>query len=416
MDDRVGHDGVEGDGSGGPPEYEASRPGYWAAIDRKRRVGLIAIAVVVVLALALGSILALSDGPFPPVSGESTSTITPADPTLDPTRTVVGTYTAPGLPDDGDQGAPADEGAAPGSSGPSAPGGSTASPARAPLIVYRKDGRLFIAAEDGTGARQVAESVAGPHTLSPDGRTLALVDAETGVLSLVNAGTRTVTRVGQAALDPLAWGPDSAWLVYTAPGPVVRRVNSDGSGDVLLFRGSLPAVSSDGEAVVGVSFPSGDGAEIWRRGVVSRIGLEGPVTGLVSDRARLHYATGPMGEQSATLRVIGHDGRDGGALSVRPSASRPVVFASLSYSPDMGALAYVEHGDDGYSRLFVLDLGTGGVSPLSIRRDCYPLGWSADGESLFFIEGNAMQGESTVLVRAHLSSGIRETLVDGAMR
>jgi hypothetical protein len=56
-------------------------------------------------------------------------------------------------------------------------------------------------------------------------------------------------------------------------------------------------------------------------------------------------------------------------------------------------------GDDGYSRLRTIGPDGRDVRQVEGSRDVYPLAWAGGhGSLLFYVEGNASQGEPTALV------------------
>jgi Tol biopolymer transport system component len=90
-----------------------------------------------------------------------------------------------------------------------------------------------------------------------------------------------------------------------------------------------------------------------------------------------------------------------------------VAFAGLTLSPDGKWLVYAETGDDGYSRLFAVPAAGGAPVTLSPRYDGYALSWSADGTELFFVEGNAIQGEATRVSAVHPDGTAHRIVVEG---
>jgi Tol biopolymer transport system component len=297
----------------------------------------------------------------------------------------------------------------------SEPGSAVAAVERATRVAYRRDGWLCVSAEDGTGEIRVAESAGGVFSLSPDGRTLAFVDGESRLLVLTDVAARLTVSVGAALAERPSWSPDSAWLVYTAPGPVVVRISRNGSGATRLFDGRLPAVATSGGVVVGTV--PGDGPReivVWRADRVARASVDANVSALACDGSTVYFGAGLPHVGAATLRAVGIAGSDARVLVGASVATRVVAISDLVLSPDGRTLVYAEHGDDGYSRAFLLPATGGTPVALSSRRDCYPLQWSADGRSLFLIEGNAFQGETTALVRAPSDGSTRRRIVGGA--
>jgi hypothetical protein len=188
----------------------------------------------------------------------------------------------------------------------------------------------------------------------------------------------------------------------------------DGSGSSALFPGSLPAVSTDGSVVVGATV-AGEVA-VSRGGAVSRFSAGGTITGLACDGSTVYYGALDPPSAAVALRAAGLDGSRGRTIVGAAAASRAVTFGDLLLAPDGGELVYAEHGDDGYSRMFAVAAGGGVPVSLCVRRDCYPLRWAADGQSVLFIEGNAFQGDATALMRVAPSGQSRRLLVDGAGR
>jgi len=377
---------------------------YWRELAHKHgRRRLIAVATLVVVILA--GVLAWSltaRGPesgapettgtvLPPASADETATTDEATATVEPTQGV-----EPGGGTHADTPEPSVE----------------PQPARAPKVVYRRDGWVCVASEDGTGERRLFESAEGRFSLSPDGGALAVVDLESLYLTLVDVESEQATRVHQATQDTPAWSPDSAWLVYTEPGPRVRRVKRDGTDDVGMFAGKLPAVSIDGSRVVGVT-PEGERVAIWEDTRMRRFSVGAPITGIAADADTVYVGTGPA-ETTPSLRAFATDGRVVRTLISAPAAERAVSFSDLLLCPDGATLAYAEHGDDGYSRLFTVATSGASAVERSLRRDCYPLSWSADCGAVLFIEGNALQGERTALASVKLADGIIRVLVEGA--
>lgn len=380
------------------PDYEVERGGYWHSVENRRRAGIAAGLAVAALGVAGTLALSATRPPADDRSAETSSTITPAEETTGTTAT---------LPAYGET---REVETVPGAAVTPAP--PAAAVARAPVVVFRRAGWLCLASEDGTGERQVAASAAGVYSLSPDGATIAFVDATAGTLIVVDTASGAGAVVGPATQDPPSWSPDSAWLVYTAAGPKVTRVDRSGAGATALFAGSMGSVSTGDGTVVGLS-ASGDIVCV-RGGAVSSVRPSGTVTGLATDGATIYYGMMSPADGSAALHAVSVSGTSDRALVARPAATRAVTLGDLLLSPDGSRLAYAERGDDGYSRLFAVPAGGGEVVPLSVRRDCYPLRWTADGAGILFIEGNMLQGDPTALMRVAPDGGSRRLLSEGA--
>ena len=378
---------------------------YWRAARRRASWGSIAGGLLV-LTLLCGA-LAWSATVTAPSEAES----------LEPSRTVIG----------GEGGETTAGAEATASVEPTSPAatvsdgtadGNGASPiARAPVVAYRRDGWLCVRPEEGATETRVIESQSGRFALSPDGATIAWADDNEEVLKLVAvAGGKTVT-VGPAYLGPPSWAPDSSWLVYSGPGPTVRRVNRDGTGDTQLFEAVMPVVASDGQTVVAAT-QTGEPSEIlvWRAGALSRIAVSEAVSALASDGRTVYFGLGAPALGTASLHAIQADGSSDRVLVASPATSMASAFADLALSPDGAQLLYAEWGDDQYSRVFVLPTTGGTAQALSSRRDSYTLVWGATGDDLFLIEGNAYQGEPTGLVTVQPDGTDRRLVVGGATR
>ncbi len=378
----------------------------WARIERRRRALIAAGAGAVLVAMAVVVVVLLTRAPaagpsatYEPIPGSGVAT-TP------PTTDATGSVTATGA-------ARADDASATASAT-----GSTA--AATCLIAYRRAGSIRVAKPDGTGEVTLAKSSEGVFSLSPDSRTLAYVDAAAKKLVLVDVASRTPVTVGPAALDRPVWPTGSGWCAYTGAGTQagVRRVSRDGSGASTLFAGESPTVSRDGSVIAGIRI-SADGSTslvILRSGRATTV----PVTGFALDIAvtpsRVFYAVAADDLADAEIRSADLSG--GGTIVLRSGtqAGARSSFQELCVSPDGLRLAFAEAGDDGYSRLFAMNVGDGSAFvPLSVRRDDYPLCWGCDGR-LYFIEGNAWQGEATSLMAVGPDGTGRTTVLKDAGR
>lgn len=388
------------------PDFEATHGSYWRSLSRRRRWAYVvgsAVFALVAIAAALAATAVRQPAGAP--EAETSRTIIPAEETSE--------ATLPALPGAQDAGGDAD--------GPAvdAGDGATAAPvapahARAALVSYRRDGWLCVAGEDGAGERRVVAAAAGVHALSPDGATLAYVDAAAGTLALVDVASGSVVVVGPAVQDLPSWAPDSAWLAYTAPDAKVMRVFRDGRGAAVLFGGSMPTVSVADGTVAGVT-PGGEIA-VWREGgALTRVRVSAVATGLATDGATVYFGA-MAADGAASLRAVGADGKGERTLVKAPASGRTVTFGDLLLSHGTARLVYAERSDDGYSRMFAVDTAGGKPVSLCVRRDCYPLRWTADGAAVVFVEGNAIQGDPTALMRVLPSGASRRLLAEGVGR
>lgn len=386
---------------------EGRAPSGWRDIDRRHRAGIL-IGAALLAAAAAGLAVLLGSGPAAVPGGETSRTITPAEQTSEATSPV------PGY----DPGANGGEQQAEVVDSPGSPVPERQEDEAVPgLIVYRRDGWLCVASEDGAGERRVMESDCGAFALSPDGGTLAAIDGGSGQLVLVDVESGGPVSVGPAVDGSPAWAPDSGWLVYTAPGSRVTRVDPSGAGPTMLLTGTIPAISPDGRTVVAVNDAARRGEiVVWRDGGTRRYGTGAPISGVCCTDERVYYGSGPDASGAVSLRSMRFDGRGDRAELTRAEATRPVAYADLLRSLDGSWVCFAERGDDGYCRAYALSVPGGRPVALSGRRECYPLMWSGDGSAVYLIEGNAMQGEPTWLVAVGPEDGSRRTLVDLGVR
>lgn len=329
---------------------------------------------------------------------------------------------------------PAEEPSRTPSTGGSTEKGAIGTVVREPWIAYRLDGALWIAREDGKDAKKLADVEHGAFALSPDAGTLAYVDTASKRLSLVDVSSGKAVSVGSAEDADLCWAPGSQFLIYTAKSPAryeVRKVLRDGRGDGALAPGHSPRVSPGGSGfawVADTAFgqPGYASTRLFESAAPSRytaqtvaevgFGVDGVVMVVESAPGASRILTAKHDqalaiEEAAVREVVG-----------KPAGSRPGSYAHLCASPGTSGaggssagryLAYAEVGDDGYSRTYIYDSSTGRSVALSLRRDTYPLSWSADGRRLFFVEGNAFQGEPTSVMKVLPDGMGRVVVVDG---
>ena len=290
---------------------------------------------------------------------------------------------------------------------------------RAPKLAYRLDGDLYVAAEDGTGAVRVAESAMGFWSLSPDAKWLAYVDAaaETLHIAMVGGGDR---EIGPAADSRLSWSPDSQTLAYARSDSgrfEVHTVRADGSAGRSIGPGHSPEISRDGKSIAFIG--SGVPGQV---GNVVLAGIDGSNAGGVGIKASeivwggdgLIFTSSSAEPGEERLYTALADGSSARELVGAAKEEKPVMYASLCTSPDGKRLAFAAHGDDGFSRAYVVETLDPSPVALSVRRDTYPQCWSSESDRVFFIEGNAFQGEQTSLMGAMPNGLGRVTIVEGA--
>lgn len=380
---------------------------------RAIRIAVCAFAGVLGLALVFGAIwVATRPRVRIPVAAETTHTA-PAETTSTATPTASIEPSAAPATTPSQTPSPGVSGSRPGTV-KSSPG----APVRAALVAFRLDGAVCVAGEDGSAVRQVLASADGPFSLSPDGRTLALVDSE--MLKLIDVATGKTDQVGAAEPDVPVWAPDSSVALFVRAGDGhvgtdVWRVARTGGGARKLVAGSEPGFSANGKVVVAVGQ---DGAVVVSRDghAFKSVRVPGSPTGVATDGSRLLVALADAEGAAASIVRCGLDGSAVTQVAGPPSSAdaRMASYGSLMLSPDGSWLVFAAESDDGYSRMFSVKASGGQVESLSYRRDDYPHGFDAAGDSVYFVEGNAFQGDATALWRVDCDGGDRSLVVSGA--
>lgn len=297
----------------------------------------------------------------------------------------------------------------------------------APLIAYRSDGSLWVAREDGSNPAKVAPYKEGPFSLSPDGKRLAVVSG--GVMVIVRVETGAITIVGPASSDRPQWLRDSSAVLYVRAASdgsealEVWRVPASGVGARRILHGKAPRVADNGTIVALPEMAGAGSADskgfMWvlrPSAAPERIVARGAVTAADVSGERVVYATlAPESEAGGpAIWSTRLDGSDARKIVQAPSTDRPFAFTEVCLSPDGRYLMAALTGDDGYARTQIVCLTTGKMIQLSLRRDTYPLGWNSDGTGVFFVEGNAFQGEPTAVLCVRLDGTGRSVLVKRA--
>ncbi len=291
---------------------------------------------------------------------------------------------------------------------------------RAARVAYRIGDTLWASNEDGSSAVEIAKSRTGRFALSPDGSVLAWIDGPSHTLHLTDVAAKTDSVIGSAEDIRPSWSPDSQYLAYSALSPTrleARRVGRDGRDDTVLGAGHAPAVSGDGMSVayIGAGAPGAAGPVVVREldGVSRTLG-DVLATAVVFGGDGIIYAVTATTPESEQIMTAGLDGSKPRELVGAGSLGRPAMYADLMLSPSGSFVAYAATGDDGFSRAYVCPVAKGLPVALTVRRDTYPMRWSASGSVLFFVEGNAFQGEATSLLKVGADGLGRSVVVEGA--
>jgi len=390
---------------------------------RRARVILVVVAGVVGTALVVGGLwLAFRPAPRSP----KLSVIEPAAQTQPETLPPVPAATDTASPD--------------ATQAPTAPSGTAetstpvpvkpepVAPGRVGKVAFGLGASVYVANEDGTRSKAVVRSNSGPYALSPNAKTLAVV-SHAG-LSVVDVASGKQTFVAPAELVAPVWMPDSSRVMWVRQAPItpvtpgIWTVDASGANaEMLLASSDRVAVSPDGRTVVarpwsGTASTSASGLSVSRGGgPFQRIEVPGVPTALALSNARIFVGSSnpklAAGNRISLLSMT-LAGKDQKKLRGAPGGDAPAVWNELAVSPDGVSVAAGALGDDEYSRVWIIPHNGGEGVLVTPRRDGYIHGWSATGRSLFLIDGNAYQGESTALLSVHADGGARKLLVTGA--
>jgi hypothetical protein len=297
-----------------------------------------------------------------------------------------------------------------------------AAPLDAGLVAYRLEGTVHVAGVDGSEPRAVTPLSDGTYALSPDGTTLAVVDNAARRVKVVNVATGAETVVSVAYAQTPVWSADSGWFVYTvrtAEGYEVWSASRDGIEPEKIAAGHSGRTSSDPTVAGFVSGGApGSAGQLTR---VVRGETPQPVQSAddvaefgFADGGYYYVCAGPDCPLTAIRYLPAQGGEAVDVVGPPAEGGKPGRYAALSVSPDGDWLAYTLAGDDGYSRLWVVRVDGTDARELSVRRDAYPVRWTPDSEYLLFIEGNAIHGEETRLMRVRPDGTGRMELVANA--
>jgi len=289
-------------------------------------------------------------------------------------------------------------------------------------IAYRKAGALYVAKEDGSGARPVYGD-SSEYALSPDGVRVASV--ENGKLAVVAVGTRPESASdltpGTDCVDIApVWTPDSSAVLFIRTGsdtePAVWRYNLATNDLTKLGPGSGVAISPNGRTIVALPTETSDSLRVWRAdGSSYKVKAPGDPRVVALNNGRIFVSTASNSTASASLWSLSLDGKQRKKIAAGASAGDAAAsYEHVWPSPDGKRVLYTVDGDDGYSRMRVVPVTGGASTAISGRRDGYPLGWTADSNHILFIEGNAIQLETTALWRCDYLGHNRTRLVKGA--
>lgn len=289
-------------------------------------------------------------------------------------------------------------------------------------LAYHQGGNFYVATDDARSAALV-HVVGTSYAVSPDGRSVAAIDG--GKLLVTPIGQHTTANspiepgLSAENISPV-WMPDSSAVFFVRQGsdgsPSIWRYTVGSGATARVVGGSAVAVSPDGHTLA--AMPTGDSSAIviWSdSGKARSLSIaEGDPVAVALGNDRIYVSTVSSAGDSDiwSLKLDGTDKKRLAHMSATDSMSG--TFGELMLSPDGSKLLYAADGDDGYSRLSVVSTSGGMPVKISGRRDGYALRWSPNGKRIYFIEGNAYQGQTTGLYWISPNGRNRTLLVAGA--
>ena len=250
---------------------------------------------------------------------------------------------------------------------------------------------LYAVRTDGTGATRLtnngAQESASGARFSSDGRYVAFryddLSGHTPAVGLVDLeGDRTprLTECAETAMFDLAWAPDDDRLAV---------VCGNGLG-ILRPDLALAPTSTDlpfsGEALVELSWQDSETT------LVTTAVIDGSTEAGPPINAPIQFRTVAAGAVSQPTVVSPPIGQGNAPSAISPDGHALAVFATPS--------------DFEASGWFVIDLPTATATRVSTLT-CSDIGWSADSQSVLYVEHDLATGQS-MLTAVHLGSGQAE--------
>lgn len=284
------------------------------------------------------------------------------------------------------------------------------------LAPFARSGELWVVREDGRGdPRKIGNlGETATYLISPNRRLLAYTRPRRGkkpllVADLDSGETYEIADTTDAYQGfPYAWSPDSRRLAYTVPvysgslrtGERLYVTTADGSERTRIASSAGSPAWGFGDNIV---FRRADFAHgTWRLykvkasgGRASEVPSSGQATsyGWAPNRAHLAFAiTEPAAQGGLSVVWLLKAGEKIPQPVLQEKLSH-ATYSRLVWSPLGSQIAVDAAGDDGYSRVTVIDVSSMNVSwQVNAQRDNYLLGWTRDGSRLLYFEGNVFQG------------------------
>lgn len=272
------------------------------------------------------------------------------------------------------------------------------------LIAFAQNGRIVVAAPDGTSARFITAGP-GDHTpvWSPDGKRIAFGSGQSegrNGLFVTNAdgtGEHQVASVAERNSPP-TWSPDGTRLAYhdlgskDAPGLYIAQ--ADGSGARRIFAGTVnqPGWSPDGKSIAfthnvkptagGLFVISADGqaeASAVVGGVFSAVSWSPDGTRVAVRGVRWQGAPKAVSSRQPVEQVLVYEVASGRDTELTAEASGGNW--SPQWSPDGKSVMYVG-GKDGAQTVMIVPTGAGQPRMVFMSTALVRPVWSPDGSEL----------------------------------
>lgn len=308
-------------------------------------------------------------------------------------------------------------------------------------VLFVRDDALWKVREDGRGTadRLVTFADTATYLLSPDRRLVAFTRPAGRIkpLYVLDLSTGDEMKVASTtdALQgfPYTWSPSGDWLAYTVPlysgstrvGEDIFVASPDGSRRKLLAKQAGAPEWGSADTVVFRRVDVRRGT--WRLWTIRITGGTAATLVPASSQAGAYDWAPNRADLAFGLTEKSTAGPLSSVKILKAGESSPetvlqerlvhATYTKIAWSPDGRQIAVTRGGDDGYSRVGVIDLATGTTWEVNPKRDTYVAGWTADGSRLLYVEGNFFQGAPSNLWSVKRNGTSRRIVVtDAALR